>query len=354
MKIHPLKADYGDAIYIEIESQDKVVKIVIDGGPETTEDDIASIYHEIGYIDLLILTHYDEDHIKGILKFISGLKGNKKVIGCLWTNCARIIDFDNDENTAAYEDAFTLASHLSKLQKKGVVGEWRDLICTDTPSYELEGCRIDVLSPTSDVLEELQKRYRKYIDDHGLKDDPDLEEDVSYKTVLTHAHIPLHELVSKFKKTNTTFMNKTSIAIRIQAEGKTLLFAGDAEHNTLKESLERLGASSEKPMFFDLIKISHHGSKANISQELMALIDCTSYLITTSGGDGGAYHPDRMTLACLNYWPRKRADEKLTLYLNYPLDKIMERNTELLSEEERKLFNIVDDYANAKIPTIEL
>lgn len=354
MKIHPLKADYGDALYIEFEANNRTVKIVIDGGPESTEDEIANFYSNLGYIDLLILTHYDEDHIKGLLNYVSGLCGEEKIIGCLWTNCARIIDFDIEENATSYEDAFTLAGYLSKLQKKGIIGEWRDMISTASEIPEFDGFSIDILSPTKDILDQLQKEYNEYINENGLKDDPDLDEEVAYKTVLSHSQIPLDQLAGSFKKTNTTFMNKTSIAIRLQAEGKSVLLTGDAEHNTLIDSLIKLGASEETPMYFDLVKMSHHGSKANICKELMELIDCTSFLFTTSGGDGGAYHPDRMTLACLNYWPRKRNYEKLKLYFNYPLSMIMERNRGLLKDEEKELFNIEDKYINYKIPTIEL
>lgn len=353
MKIFPLKADYGDALVIEAQGIKKNVRIVIDGGPETTSNMIANYYNSLEFIDLLILTHFDEDHIKGLLEYFSKLEGTEKKIGLIWSNCARIIDFDNEENTSSYEDAFNLATYLNRLQKKGLIGEWRDDIDTNTPTLNIDGVVIDVLSPTPKHLTELHNRYQDYIEQHGLKDDPDTDEEISYKNVLLSSTKSLFELASKFKQTYTTFMNTTSIAVRLFAEGKTLLLLADAEPSVIADSLERYGSKESEPMYVDLVKVSHHGSKANISPRLLKLIDCTHYLFTTSGGDAGAYHPDRMTIACLNYWPRKRNNEKLTLYFNYPLQKIMERNTGLLQEKEKELFNIIDHYPN-QIPTINI
>ncbi len=353
MKIFPLKADYGDAIVIEAQGTEKLVRIVIDGGPESTSDKIATYYKNLDFIDLLILTHYDEDHIKGLLKYFEELKGSEQKIGVVWSNCARIIDYDTEENVACYEDAFYLSTFLNKLQKKGLIGQWCDDIDTNTPTFYLGGVVIDVLSPTHECLIELKKRYQNYIEKHGLKDDPDTDEEISYKNVLLSSTKSLPILASEFKQTSTSFMNTTSIAIRICAEGRTLLFLADADPSVITNSLESYGSTEDSPMYVDLVKVSHHGSKANISPDLLKLIDCTHYLFTTSGGDCGAYHPDRMTIGCINYWPRKRADEKLTLYFNYPLQIIMERNTGLLSDEEKGLFNIVDDYNN-QIPVINI
>ena len=79
--------------------------------------------------------------------------------------------------------------------------------------------------------------------------------------------------------------------------------------------------------------------------KLFELTNCTRFLFTTDGGTGGAYHPDRQTLACIEAWSRKN-DCPITLYFNYPLRTIMTRNPGLISDEEREKFIIVDN-ANA-------
>lgn len=66
MKIEFLKAGTGDCIIINHNSKN----ILIDGGNESTY--LISKYYEIKaqneIIDFLIVTHHDDDHIKGIFR----------------------------------------------------------------------------------------------------------------------------------------------------------------------------------------------------------------------------------------------------------------------------------------------
>ena len=71
MDIYPLKAAHGDAIIIKIFTNERKHVIVIDGGSSVTAESIADIYDTLDYIDLLMLTHYDEDHISGLLEYFS-------------------------------------------------------------------------------------------------------------------------------------------------------------------------------------------------------------------------------------------------------------------------------------------
>ena len=92
------------------------------------------------------------------------------------------------------------------------------------------------------------------------------------------------------------------------------------------------------------MKLSHHGSKGNISKEFLEIIDCSDFLFTTNGGIGGAYHPDRKTIALIkNNQDKKSSEKKTTLRFNYPLKTIMDRTTGLLSEEEQKFFDICEN-----------
>lgn len=342
MKIIPLKAAHGDALIVEAEYEEKVFRIVIDGGPEETADTISECLLNLKHIDLLVLTHFDADHITGVLEFFEHFTEAQCVVDYVWANCANIVDFDTDENVAAYKDAYVLSKHLEKLKKQGVIREWSDNVITEKEPVIIGPFQIDILSPTREIQNELLKQYREYIDQNCLEDDPDIDEEVSFGRVLQDATKDLTKLTTEFRYLGTNFMNKSSIAIRIEAEGKTVLLLGDAESKIITDSLERLGATREDPMPINLIKVSHHGSKANISRRLFELIKCSKYLITTNGGKGGAYHPDRQTIACIDAWSRKD-DTPITLYFNYPLETIMKRNVGLLKETEKERFTIIED-----------
>jgi glyoxylase-like metal-dependent hydrolase (beta-lactamase superfamily II) len=69
-KIQILQVQYGDAIIIECGRGDKKGIIVVDGGPTTSSDYFLEAISELPTIDLMVLTHYDEDHIGGILSLV--------------------------------------------------------------------------------------------------------------------------------------------------------------------------------------------------------------------------------------------------------------------------------------------
>ncbi|MGI3200864.1 hypothetical protein ACRJ4W_24940 [Streptomyces sp. GLT-R25] len=48
-------------------------------------------------------------------------------------------------------------------------------------------------------------------------------------------------------------------------------------------------------MHVDLLKVAHHGSDHNLSNELLDLIDCDRYLISTSGARHD--HPNEIAIA---------------------------------------------------------
>ena len=341
MRIIPLQAAHGDAIIVEAEKEGRIFRIVIDGGPEETAEVIAKCYMELGHIDLLILTHYDNDHITGILRYFECLKGDGCIVDTVWANCASIVDYDDEENESSYEDAYVLSKLLSKLKRRGLVGKWIENVTTEMGHDTVGPFMIDILSPTTDIHCDLLKHYRDYIDKHGLEDDPDDDEDVSFSRVQSDASKDLSTLALSFRQSSTTFMNRSSIALRVQADGKTILLLGDADAKVITDAIEGLVIKEGNPMHVDLVKVSHHGSKTNINENLFKLIECSNYLFTTDGGKGGAYHPDRQTIACIDAWARKN-DSQLTLYFNYPLDTIMGRNAGLLKESEKERFHIVE------------
>ena len=345
MIIEPLKAEHGDAIVIRIDNVSNQIKIVIDGGPNDCAERIADYYDTLGYIDLLILTHYDEDHISGLLEFIGRHTRDKSaLIGEIWVNGARVIYFDKDENVSSYENAYTLASYINSMKDKGIIKSFVYNINNSMEDVKREGFELSILTPTSSSLEKLEANFGRYVEEHGLADDPDTDEQVSYGRTLKDSQKSLEALAYEKHMTTTTFMNKTSISFILYAEGKSIMMLGDADINDVEKKLKDMGYSKENPVHLNLVKLAHHGSKGNISKGFLEIIDCNDFLITTNGGTGGAYHPDRKTIALIKDIYEKKSTEKIaTLRFNYPLGSIMDRTAGLLSEDERKYFDIDDN-----------
>ena len=345
MIIEPLKAEHGDAIVIRIDNDSNQILIVIDGGPNGCAERIADYYDTLGYIDLLILTHYDEDHIGGLLEFIGRHTRDKsELIGEIWVNGARVIYFDKDENVSSYDNAYTLASYINRMKDKGIIKSFVYNINNSMEDVKHEGFELSILTPTSSCLEKLEANFKHYVDEHGLADDPDTDEQVSYGRTIQDSQKSLESLAEEKHKATTTFMNKTSISFILYAEGKSIMMLGDADINEVEKKLKDIGYSKESPVHLNLVKLAHHGSKGNISKEFLDIIDCNDFLFTTNGGTGGAYHPDRKTIALImECHEKKSTGKKVTLRFNYPLGVIMDRTTGLLSEDEQKFFDIDDN-----------
>jgi beta-lactamase superfamily II metal-dependent hydrolase len=69
------------------------------------------------------------------------------------------------------------------------------------------------------------------------------------------------------------------------------LFAGDAFPNVLVASLRRLLKKLSDKIDLDVFKLPHHGSRANVSTELIDLVRCPRYMFSSNGDN--FEHPDR-------------------------------------------------------------
>ena len=108
----------------------------------------------------------------------------------------------------------------------------------------------------------------------------------------------LDELMDKpFKVTDSSIANRASIVFTFEYNSQNLLFCGDA----LPECIPK----GE----FELVKLPHHGSIKNISEEMLSGIQTHEFLICA---DGSA-HPDKQTVAKL-----LQRYGKITVMSNYP------------------------------------
>ena len=56
-----------------------------------------------------------------------------------------------------------------------------------------------------------------------------------------------------------------------------------------------MGSSASHPLKVDAFKVPHHGSKYNISKELLRMIQCDHYLVATNGNY--FKHPEKVAMA---------------------------------------------------------
>ena len=121
-------------------------------------------------------------------------------------------------------------------------------------------------------------------------------------------------------KEDTSPANGSSIAVLLEADGRRLLLLGDAHPSVILQELRRVLVHETPPWWFDCIKLSHHGSFANNSPELLEATDSDCYLFSTDGGQH--HHPDPATLAWVVTRPLTRAGQVRRVCCNYPTPSV--------------------------------
>lgn len=325
MKIKFLKAFNGDAILLSFKEGSEPRNILIDGGTPATylqKNEVGEIIYGLlkktvdqirkrgEIIDLLILTHVDDDHIGGILKWVENDQYAANLIGKVWFNSGRLISeyFKKEEIKENLIDLH-FANIFARSIGQGVKFEdyiennriWDRRIIKSGDQIPLLGLNFNILSPSEEKLKILLKKWKKEKPD-SLKMKGSAND---YSLTLTQ-----HIEKDKFVEDNAEH-NGSSIAMVIGNQDKKLVFLADAHPQIIVDSLKKLGYSAEKPLKAEFVKISHHGSKLNNSVEMLKMIKTKKYIISTNGDYHS--HPHKQFLGRL-----ASVNKDCKIYFNYP------------------------------------
>lgn len=342
--VEMLPAFIGDALWIEYGDPVSPSRILIDGGLVGTVDSIEQKIHEAAdkdggrcHLELLVLSHIDADHIEGVIKLL-GKKDLPLDIDDLWFNGWRHLP----EPTAAADDEFLGAKQgeflAALIRERGL--PWNEAFDGDTvyvprtdqdslPRHVLPGgMELVLMSPTFKELLKLSKKWEDELEDAGLlhatheelmealKEDRKLDPDEDF---LSGEEIDVKELVESRQRKDSSPANGSSIAFVGSFEGKRCLFAGDAYWTVLRDSAKRLAQEEdEEKLVLDAFKLPHHGSRNNIGDELLAVLDCRRFLVSTNGRQ--FKHPDDEAIARLvggTWRPNPTDDQPVDLLFNY-------------------------------------
>lgn len=325
MIIKVLKADCGDSILIKYKGNDNNIhNILIDGGLEysyhsTIKDEIRTIEKRNESIDLLIITHTDSDHIGGIKAFIEDKEISKKIVNQFWFNATENVILDmSDSTNISTKQGIKLQNYL-KTQKK-----WHKQAILALQTYHLFGVKLTILSPNKKGLEKFQKKL-KSTTIGSPKSDHKKTLDELMKT-------------DKFRQ-DTSVYNDSSIAFILEFNHKKTLFLSDTKPSTIVQSLKQLGYTNLKKLQVNYVKIAHHGSKANTNYQLLELIDCYNFIVST---DASAYnHPHKVTFARIIKQIRKNSKKKINFIFNYESSYY----NSLFTNAEKKKYNFTCSFA---------
>ena len=323
VKIQTFPVGSGDCITLLLKNGDKEMHIMVDCGQYKPEvnDYVKNEFH--GHIDYLIVTHIDNDHIKGLIEMLSSKPD--LTINHIFYNCyqrtsddlqewdERMVEnmknvyhhlpvvIDMLEQKINAETSMSLAELILGNEKWKKV--WRREYITDESSMVDLGDdmgRFIFLSPTKKALDDLDKEYRTLFwktlykqkkedykkeetiyeslmrimeqeDNEGLDEEP-----VSSKVLDKNAL----KFYADEKMKGLSPANEASIAFIWEHEGHRILFMGDANPDQVVKKIGDVYKDTPKPVLFDAIKISHHGSAHSTSKELVSIADSERYFVT--------------------------------------------------------------------------
>ena len=310
-KIKFLQAFNGDAILISFNDGSADRNILIDGGVEQTyyseknniEGDLLSeirlIKKRKQVIDLIILTHIDNDHICGLLKWFKLDENAHDLVKNVWFNSGKLIAtyFNEPENEdlrvglKMFTDQRTGVHEAIEfedyLDKRGI---WHKKIIVQGQELEQNGVKIQILSPSEDQLKKLLKEYKTVTGDPAYTTGKEKDWDKNIKDFIEEENKPDF----RFRQDGSV-KNGSSISFILNFNDKRFLFLADSHPKGIVTQLKKLGYSKNKPLEVELMKVSHHGSKANTNKELLNIIKTDNYVICTDSS--GHNHPNKRLLA---------------------------------------------------------
>jgi hypothetical protein len=340
------RARKGDCLLLHAGAGDKPWLGLIDGGPGDVygpqlKPRLARIRKARGLgdnqpltINLLMVSHVDDDHIHGILdltrEMLESPPARRPRVLSFWHNSFDDIvgkppaeltaqfgaasteaglpedtELDSDEPEEVVRSSLKVLASLSQghrlrgdaatLKFSPALGG-KLILASPKPVPVADGLTFTVAGPMQPELLALQKKHDEWL-----------------KTRKEDAEASLAAYVDK------SVPNLSSIVVLAQAGGKKILLTGDARGDKILEGLELTGAMpAGGTLHVDILKVPHHGSSNNLDNDFFERIRADHYVMS---GDGEHGNPERETMEMLF---RARGGDPFELHLTYPVTKIDE------------------------------
>jgi beta-lactamase superfamily II metal-dependent hydrolase len=311
-----LPAGHGDCIWIELGTPTKPRNILIDAGTPGTYERLKALMRERfgakkAHFDLFVITHIDEDHIGGAVDL---LEDTDVTYSDIWFNGWKHITEKYPKNLGAKQAELVSDTILRRKLPWNKAFNRKAIVLEGKPKpLRVVGAKLTLLSPYREQLHALVPKWKKELIAAGLVDSKGnllrpKERAKRLRDTLGAGIINVPHLLKAQFESDEAPANGSSIAFLLQYKTQKAIFTGDAHVPVLMKSL---GALSEKPLAVELLKLAHHGSDGNTSSELLQMLECPRFLISTNGAH--FEHPNPSAVARVIARRAKNA----WLYFNY-------------------------------------
>lgn len=285
----------GDFLWLRYSSShDTFHNIIIDGGFQSCCHEFCAVMNRIfragESVEAILLTHFDHDHIGAFLRWLSLDGGNMPEIRRIYFNTgqgiAREFGLESDGLTFEQEQRYRMAasdysvnqaySILELLEARRLLPSLCSCQVMGAAPVELTGgATLRFISPSKESAIQYSKMFVAEPEHKGI---------VNYGGAVIPAQTwdDLDVLKESRTALDHSVSNGGSLAFLFDYDNIHLAFLGDAHVDICADGLRLLGYSKENPYRADFVKLSHHGSARNISQELLSILSCDDYLISTN------------------------------------------------------------------------
>jgi beta-lactamase superfamily II metal-dependent hydrolase len=308
MKLHVVQAEYGDCLVLESEASKNSTTVLIDGGPyQTFEKHLKPTLQCLpinGKLDLVVLSHIDNDHIIGLVDLLEEVRdqreqGTKELvkISKLWHNSFNdLFQIDEDANTFLKNSFLTLnfkskgeqkktesfitsiimkgfqqATDLTSLAKSikiPINPEFDKLVLVENAPkiIKFKDITFRILGPTKKNLDRLREEWKEWLN--------------KKKKLNQNLEFDLLQILDK------SIPNLSSIMLLVESKSKKILFTGDGSGDDIIEALSRNAMLDKQGKFHvEVLKVPHHGSDRNVAPEFFNTIIADYYVISANGRD---------------------------------------------------------------------
>lgn len=322
LRVEMLPAREGDCILIIYGEADRPCRVMVDGGRLATYSAVRERFSRLPdaerTFELLIVSHVDRDHIEGVLAM---LEDPDPPVGFkdIWFNgYDHLRDPDVETFGAVQGERLTVALQRHLDRWNAAFGGRSVEKRSGQNQITLDGgLEITLLSPDRKKLEAMVPVWKKECEEAGLIPGmaarrPALPDDLERM-----GSIDINQLAGQAFVPDRAEANGTSIAILARYEEQQVLLTADSHADLLIESLRPLATAHGDRLRLDALKVPHHGSQHNLSTELLELVSCPRFLISTNGAYFG--HPDAAAIARVI----KHGGVRPELIFNYASDETL-------------------------------
>jgi beta-lactamase superfamily II metal-dependent hydrolase len=355
MKLSLLPAGKGDCILV---TGADGRRLLVDGGvPDSYRRYVAKELAKLDKMDVVCVSHIDQDHIGGILQLMDDMvawkvhhyqRANENPkhpvpqvpsppkVGKIWHNAfheqvgqnagaiqsvlaatatvlsgaeqanLRVLAQDHHELAQSVGEALRLSRRVGAGQL-GVplnpeFGGKLMLVGDDPVKIRLGGMKLTVIGPFKEDLKKLRSEWDDWLR-HNKETLRDIQREARSDEGQLKASDPnrlLGPLIAQAQvlgnRTKVTTPNLASLMLLAEEQAVRVLLTGDGHGGDVIRGLEHAGKLSGGTMHVDVLKVQHHGSENNLDQAFCKAITADHYVFSANGAH---QNPDVRVVAAI-------------------------------------------------------